>query len=411
MAHTLTTETELASPDTAANVIANSFTVLPAVRAAGDAIDEARQLTPEIASMFRDAGFFSMGFPASRGGLEMTLAEQVEVVTRISRADASAGWNVGVLNATGFYAGRLGDAAFAELYPTLDVPTSGSFHPRGRADRVEGGYEISGQWDWGSGSYTAEHVLGGCFAFDNGEPILGEDGKQLVLGVWLPRESIVVAHNWQTLGVRGSGSTSYSVPVPVFVPESHTFDREAPTNITNDPMNKSVHIAFFGLTGVPLGIAQHAADLAAEAVRTKVGPKGAYAVDTATRYVLGEIIAEVDYAYAGVIDIARSMDALLFADGAQISEAQIARMAAAQSAATSAMRRIVAMAVDLVSAKFLMDDHPMQRVIRDSYGATAHVGGRKLALGLLAAAVLADPSAGLLRVDDFAPAASAEAGA
>jgi alkylation response protein AidB-like acyl-CoA dehydrogenase len=401
MAETLVDEgVTVLSPDSAAAIIANSRALAPLLRAAGDEIDEARRLPAGIARLMRDAGFFSMAYPARRGGLEMTLAQQVEVVARIARADASAGWNVGVLNATGFYAGRLGDDAYAELYPDFDRPTAGSFHPRGRADRVEGGYEVSGQWDWGSGSYTADHVLGGCFAFENGEPIMGESGKQLVLGVWLPRESIVAAHNWQTLGVRGSGSTSYSIPVPVFVPERYTFDREAPTDQQNDPLNKSVHIAFFGLAGVPLGIAQHAADLAAEAVRSKVGPGGAFAVDTATRFALGQIIAEVDYVYAGVLDIARSTDALLFSEDATISEAQLARMVAAQAAATNAMKRVVAMAVELVSARFLFDDHPMQRVIRDSYGATAHVGGRNMMLGLLAASVLADPHAGLLRIDD-----------
>jgi alkylation response protein AidB-like acyl-CoA dehydrogenase len=401
MAETLAPDVDLLAPDSAAAVIANSHAVIPAVRAAGDAIDEARQLTPEIARLMRDAGFFSMGYPAKQGGLEMTLAQQVEVITRIARADASAGWNAGVLNATGFYAGRLNDEAYAELYPDFDQPTAGSFHPRGRADKVDGGYEVSGQWDWGSGSYTAEHVLGGCFAFDNGEPIIGESGQQLVLGVWIPREAIVTAHNWKTLGVRGSGSTSYSVPVPVFVPERYTFDREAPTTLGNDPLNKSVHIAFVGLAGVPLGIAQHAADLAAEAVRAKVGPKGVGAIDTATKYALGEIIAEVDYAYAGVIDVVSSMDELLFTPGASISEAQIARMGMVQAAATQAMKRVVALATELVSARFLFDDHPMQRVIRDSYGAVAHVGSRKLALGGLASAVLADPTAGVLRIDDF----------
>src|SRR4051812_36533272 len=98
MAETLAPEVALVAPDSAAAVLANSFAVVPAIRAASDAIDEARQLTPEIARLMRDAGFFSMGYPAKHGGLEMTLAQQVEVVTRIARADASAGWNVGVLN-------------------------------------------------------------------------------------------------------------------------------------------------------------------------------------------------------------------------------------------------------------------------------------------------------------------------
>ena len=40
-----------------------------------------------------------------------------------------------------------GEEAYEELYPTRDMPTSGSFHPRGRAVEVPGGYLVSGRWD------------------------------------------------------------------------------------------------------------------------------------------------------------------------------------------------------------------------------------------------------------------------
>jgi alkylation response protein AidB-like acyl-CoA dehydrogenase len=410
MSDQATVDVDLAAPDSAEAVVANSFAVLDLVRAASDAIDEAGHLTPEIARVFRDAGLFQMGFPASRGGLEMPLAQQVEVVTRIARADGSAGWNVGVLNATGMYAGRLDADTYAELYPHRDFPTSGSFHPRGRSDRVEGGWMVSGQWDWGSGSYSAEYILGGCTAFDAGEPIPAPSGDQLLLGVWLPREAIEVAHNWKTLGVRGSGSTSYSITTPVFVPASHVFDREAPADGSKDPMNKSVHVAFFGLTGVSLGLAQHAVDLAVASVRAKAARSGVKSIDTATTQALGLVIADVDATYAGVVEVARRTDELLFETGRGLTEAQIQRMAAQQSVATEMLRRVLPICVDLVSSKYIFDGEPMQRVVRDSYGAFAHIGGRKFVLGGLASALVDDPNAGPLLVDDASREKARDAG-
>jgi alkylation response protein AidB-like acyl-CoA dehydrogenase len=395
-------DTTLEAPTSPEAILANSHAVLDAVRNAADDIERAGHLTPEIERLFRDAGFFQMAFPASRGGLEMTLEQQVEVVTRIARADGSAGWNVGVLNATGFYAGRLDQAAYDELYPDRDAPTAGSFHPRGRADRVDGGWLITGTWDWGSGSYSATHVLGGCFAFDGDEPVIAPSGQQLVLGVWLPRESIVPAHNWQVLGVRGSGSTTYSVPVPAFVPDAHTFDREALPSADNDPMNKTVHAAFFGLAGVALGLAQHAVDLASASVARKAQAKGtAKAVDTASLQSLGEAIADVDACYAGVLEIARQGDRILFESGRGISAAQIARLMSAQALGVAMLKRVLPICVDLASAKFLFDGDPMQRVIRDSYGAFAHVGGRKMQLGGMAAALLDEVPDAVLLVDDI----------
>ena len=233
-------------------MLSNANALLPLIAAEADDIEAGARLTPRAAAAMRAAGVFEMSFPASRGGLEMTLEQQVDIVALIAAVDASAAWHVGVLNAGGCYAGRLGDEAYAELYPTRDRPTSGSFHPRGRAERVDGGYLVSGRWDWGSGSYVADHVIGGCFAFEDDRPVLVDEDRHLLLGVWLPSEAIVSADNWHTLGLRGSGSTSYAIDTPVFVPERYTFDRDAPYDPHADPLNKSVKITHFTLGGVVL---------------------------------------------------------------------------------------------------------------------------------------------------------------
>jgi alkylation response protein AidB-like acyl-CoA dehydrogenase len=390
----------LRSPDSAEAIIQNAHAILPLVAEEADETETLARLSPRAERALRAAGVFQMAFPASRGGVEMSLVQQVEVTALISAVDASTGWNVGVLNATGYYASRLGDDAYAELYPTRDMPTSGAFHPRGRAERVPGGYLVSGDWSWGSGSYTAEHIIGGAEVFENGEPVIGADGKQMHLGLWLPREALDIKHDWQVLGVRGSGSTSYSIHEPAFVPAHHAFDREALDDPAADPLNKSVGISHFALTGVVLGVARHAVDLAGAFVRQRMKGSSAAKIDAAAKQTLGEAMSEVDFAYAGVREVARLTDEIIFTPGLALNDVQRARMTAANAAAANAMRRAVSMCTEIASATYILDRNPIQRVVRDSLGALAHAGTRRAHLGALAAAALENPDQGFTIPDE-----------
>ncbi|HEX4253018.1 MAG TPA: acyl-CoA dehydrogenase family protein [Pseudonocardia sp.] len=379
----------LVAPSSASAVRANARAVLGLVAAEADAIEAGGRLTDPVVRAFRAAGLFEMGFPRSRGGLELRLADQVSVVAELARVDASAGWNVAVLGAGGYYAGRLGADAYRELYPTRDLPTCGAFHPPGRAERVDGGYLVSGSWDWGSGSYHAGHVVGGCRVFDGGEPVLESSGVQRLLGMWLPRGSVRLADNWQTIGVRGSGSTSYAVTEPVFVPAHHTFDRNAAPDGGADPLNKDVKIAHFPLTGVCLGLAQHAVDIALDAVRRRGGAP----LDSAASQALGASLTEIDFCYAGVLDTARRTDEVIFRPGAKLDAVQTARMTAANAMAGDVLRRVLPRCLELTGARHVFRSHPMERVVRDATTALAHAGTRALHFGALATAVLGDPAA------------------
>lgn len=389
---------DLKDPTSADAVMYNAHALAALITDEADAIERDAKLTDAAAAAMRRAGVFEMGFPASRGGLEMTLEQQVQVVAEIAAVDASAGWNVGVLNAGGFYAGRLAPETFADLYPTTDRPTSGSFHPRGQATQVDGGFMVSGHWDWGSGSYTADHVVGGCLVVDaDGEPVPGSNGQQMLIGAWLPPDAIERLDNWQTLGVRGSGSTSYRITEPVFVPAAHTFDREAPFDPTADPLNKTVTACHYALTGVALGVARHAVNLAGEAVRGKGSARGP---DSATLQALGHAMAEVDFAYSGVREIARMTDEILFTEGAVMSPAETARMTAANAMAAEALRRVLPVCTELAGSRYIMDDHPLQRVLRDGYAALAHAGARPMLFALHAQAVIDEPARGFTVADD-----------
>lgn len=395
-----TTELGFLLPASAQAVASNVKALLPLVAEEADEIEQKARLTSRVEQAMTEAGVFEMGFPAKYGGLELTIEQQVEVVAEVSSIDASAGWNIGVLNAGGVYAGRLGPKAYAELYPIRHL-TCGSFHPRGRAEQVDGGYMVSGNWDWGSGLYSAEHMVSGCLVFDSdGNPVPGSRDMQMHIGVWLPKEHIEPLDNWQTLGVRGSGSSSYTTPEPVFVPIEHSFDREAEFDPDADPLNKEVTACHYALTGVVLGLARQAVRIAGEVVRSRIDARGAASLDSATAQILGQMMGDVDFAYAGVREIARMTDEIIFSDATEMPAFHVARMTAANATAAETLRRVLTPSAELAGAGHIFDSHPMQRVLRDAHSALAHIGTRRLNWAAHAAEALADPDQGYTVPDD-----------
>ena len=49
--------------------------------------------------------------------------------------------------------------------------------PVGRAEEVEGGYKISGNWQVFRGSFHADMIVAGCTIYRNGEPLINANGQ------------------------------------------------------------------------------------------------------------------------------------------------------------------------------------------------------------------------------------------
>ncbi len=388
--------TTLLPPTSAEAIISNARQILPSLAEEADESERIGRLTARAERLMRAAGVFELGVGKHRGGVEATIRQQVDVVTMVAEVDAGIAWNIGVLNAGGYYATRIPEEGFREFYSdTLDHPASGAFHPPGRADVVPGGYMVTGDWGWGSGSYTADYIIGGCLVWQDGEPVIGETGRQKILGIYLPREAIEVADDWQVLGVRASGSTSYAITTPVFVPDRHVFDREPLERGDKDPLNKSVHVAFVPLTGIHLGVARHLVALAVDYVQVRYRDNPAR-VDNFTLQSLGEAAAEVEFAYAGVAQAADLTDEILFTPGRAFTQTELARMTTANAQAGTALRRVLNITQEAVSAAYILDRQPIQRAMRDAAGALAHAGSRRTHLSALGTALLAEGSEQLL---------------
>lgn len=184
------------------------------LRDAGDENDRLGKPTDAAAKVLDELGVYRSTLPAPIGGLEFSPRQLVELMEALAWHDSSTGW---ILLATNVASAATGAFAAGEAVDELfgggrTARLAGQGTRQGTARRVDGGYVISGYWQYNSGSPVATHIHTG---------IKGDDGRNLV-GV-LPIDRVTLIDNWDVLGLRATGSSDYRIDEQ-FVPDAFTYE-------------------------------------------------------------------------------------------------------------------------------------------------------------------------------------------
>lgn len=245
--------------------------------AASAETERRRELPESIVEALDAAGLFRLLLPHSLGGAELPPAEYVPVIEEIARHDASAAWCLGQACGCSMSAAYLAPEIAREIFggPRGIV----AWGPPGPAEAraVPGGYRLTGTWSFASGSHHATwlgaHVA--VFAAD-GAPRLRPDGSPVFRTLLFPKAGAAMTDTWHVVGLRGTGSDTYSVS-DLFVPEERTIERSAEAK-PREPGRlyafSSSNIYSAGFAGVALGIARGVLDAFVELARDKI-PRGA----------------------------------------------------------------------------------------------------------------------------------------
>src|SRR5258706_2275581 len=116
------------------------------------------------------------------------------------------------------------DTAAAILGEHPDVVFCGSINAFGGARRVDGGYRVTGRWQYASGCDGADYFWGGCQVVDaHGVVEQTPRGHPVMVQAIVPRAEYTVIETWLAAGLCGSGSHDVEV-ADVFVPDEHVTD-------------------------------------------------------------------------------------------------------------------------------------------------------------------------------------------
>ena len=348
----------------------------PMIRTASAEAEIERRLSAHVAEALRDAGCYHLFRPRSRGGLELDPVSAFRVIEELSRIDSAAGWNVALANSCESFGAWYPDETTADVFGSTRSVIAGAFFPPRQAVPVRGGYRLSGRCTFNSNCHAATWIVGLAHVYDDGVESLDENGQPVTLITLFPREKAEIIDNWDTLGMRGTGSHDVSVD-DLFVPAEHAAPfkpLEQPSPAYSGPWHRLTVWPAVGSNAIPaLGIAQAAIDAFANLARKKTPSYTTTMLKDRSIVQLrfAQAVAKVESARAYLHEVfdAAWQGAL---DGRSLDLAGKARLQLASSHAPIAAAEAVDLIHSLVGTAGIRNDQAFQRHFRDAHVITQH---------------------------------------
>jgi 3-hydroxy-9,10-secoandrosta-1,3,5(10)-triene-9,17-dione monooxygenase len=353
--------------------------LVPALRQRADRADAAREMLPETIDDLHRTGLLRFHQPRRWGGMELDFVALFDIPAEVARGCASTGWNVANLGVHHWMLALYDERAQEEVWSKNPdaLIASGIAYPQGRGRAVDGGFVVSGFWNFSSGVDAADW---------NMLAVTVRDGERVVdhRMCLVPRSDYEIVDDWHVLGMRSTGSKSVRA-TDVFVPEHRALcmyvargGSEFPGAHANPNPIYRVPLSALGshcLASAGVGNAQAALDLTIEAIRER---------STSYTALRMRDFQAVQLRVAGA---GAKVDAARLVIRADCLEAQ--RIGEENRAPTIEeklrFKRNVAYAMDLCTeavdalhalagANGVYDRYPIQRLFRDQHALAAHIG-------------------------------------
>jgi indole-3-acetate monooxygenase len=233
------------------------------LRMAGQA--EADRCLPQpLMDRLVEAGLFSIYTPRRFGGLELPLPAALRVVEEVSRLDGSTGWTVALGVANDLFTAALPDDSAARVLRNGSALIAGAPGFMVRAEPVDRGYRLTGQWSFCSGAPNATWMSVAAPVYDGDAPRKGDAGPEMIIAFFPPGE-VEIVDTWHVTGLKGTGSHDLRVR-GVFVPGDMTgaFAMPAgPRPVRESTLARIPFMTLLGIVQAPpvcLGVARRAID-------------------------------------------------------------------------------------------------------------------------------------------------------
>ncbi len=190
----------------------------PKLRERAAEAETARVLSPETLRDLHSTGLFRTLQPKRWGGMEFDFIAYVDFPLELACGCPSTAWNLANLQVHHWMLAMYDERAQEEVWgrnPEAMI-ASGIAYPQGQGRRVDGGFTISGRWNFSSCVNVADwNML--AVTVREGERVIGH---RMCL---LHKSQYEVVDDWKVLGMRATGSMTV-LAKDVFVPEYKALD-------------------------------------------------------------------------------------------------------------------------------------------------------------------------------------------
>ncbi|WP_036503442.1 MULTISPECIES: acyl-CoA dehydrogenase family protein [Nocardia] len=360
-------------------VIGSIDSIAEEIRNGADEGDSLGRLPDDMAKGLKDAGVIRMLQRKKYNGYESHPREFAETVMKTASLYGSAGWVAGIV---GVHPWQL---AFADpkvqeevLGEDTDTWMASPYMPGGVAVPADGGYVMSGRWQFSSGTDHCDWIfLGALVGNADGTPVMPPQPLHVIL----PRSDYeIVADSWDVVGLRGTGSKDIVVK-NAFIPEYRVMDQgkvidgsaAAEYGVTETLYKMPWSTMFpLGITSATIGICEGVLAAGIDYQRNRVGATGTLVKDDPyVLHALGESASEIDAARQQLLaNVDRIWD--LVDAGKEIDFEMRARVRRDQIRSAWRAVRAADDIFDRAGGNALRMDNALQRFWRDAHAGLHH---------------------------------------
>ena len=356
-------------------IVATARGLVDRLRANARESDQMRHLHDDSFLALQEAGLLQILAPRRCGGWEGQLASVLEAAAIIAEGCPASAWYVMLANGNSWQLGGLDEAIQDELFQAgAGTFIAGAIMPNGSARKVKGGYRVSARFNFVSGIRHATWLTFRTFVED-------EDGNRgQMLSMYCPGSEVVSLDNWDTLGMRGTGSPDVEI-IDIFVPDnrvSRPMNQDSPseaalrqaTNLYRMPTVAAFPVL---IASTVLGAARRSLELYVNRVRERTERYTERAKSESQAQLIR--IANVSAAIRGsemlLVDAAQRFDDIVARDGAPSLEDRAAIKWQAVYAVDS-LRRAVTSLYDAAGGSAIYNDSEFLSTFRNVHVASHH---------------------------------------
>lgn len=350
----------------------------PAIAAAADEIERIRDIPDALFDRLIERDLFRLLLPREYGGAEIDPPRYVRILEEVAKSDASTAWCLGQNNVCSMVAAYLEPAAAKDIFDSPRAILAWGPGP-GEARVTEGGYLLSGNFDFASGSRHATWLGAHVPVIEaDGSRRTAADGTTRLHTLLFPRAAAQVRDNWRVLGLRGTGSDSYSV-AGLQVPESRSLVRDASAmRRQKGPLYAFTqsHLYASGFASVALGIGQACFDAFVGTLRDTV-PRGASRSRGANNVVQSEVAQSEARLRSARMFLRGSLEEIwssVVRSGALTDEQQLTIRLASTWAIQQAREAVTALYM-AAGALAIFESQPFERRFRDIHTLSQQMQG------------------------------------
>jgi len=356
-------------------LVASARELGPLIRENANQGERERQLPAATAKALTEAGFFRLCRPRELGGLEADPMTVLAVVEEIARHDGSAAWcalNCGIAGVLHSFVSR---EAAREFGSAPDLIVNGVIAPTGRAIEVDGGYRISGRWQFASNCHHCTWLVPASIVFKGDEMSTGPSGGPELIMSWIKASDFRIIDTWDTAGLRATGSHDIELS-GVFVPKHRAYAMPQAEAVLYGPLYRFPVVGLWslGIAASALGIAQAASEefLRLAQTKTPFGMASTLSTRASAQIALCESLAATRSARAHLVEEATRMWERAQA-GTPITTEHRGLLRIAATSATAACASAVDRMYTAAGGTAVFASSPLQRCLRDVHAITQHV--------------------------------------